>query len=276
MFSTFQPKPSNIVCMDEVVGRLNSKRIYRWFAKCPTTKVASGWLLSTVRNFLMARSLVRMVNRRLGFDPKIWVTDGLECYHTALLNEYPRKLRTIFLGRKPKPKTPWLTKDIEANCFLISKRDNVLVVEKGLEKPEQHMIIDDKRHYTTTIMTVLALFNKHKASIVCIMAPEKSIPFMCFSERFIKATKKDGYVYHTIGSCTNGNSWAEAMSKMIKRRIKWFDRSSRSFESAKLIFNIQMIVYNAFNTMGELDGKSPFEAAGVIRRTHKEIWNTLL
>lgn len=222
-------------------------------AKDPYTKVIVGWNVPGVESFLSTYSLEKMVVRN-GVNPRIWVSDGKEGYHNGLIAIYedpdfyrtPNKpvlyhgdvLRAVYLARKPSPKG--ISEWVESHTYEIKKNGTYLVAYKDLVNPAEAFVMDDERHFTTTIEMALTLFEDCDAQIICL-PKEKIIRFRDFATRFLTATKNDGRVYHFIGTGTVGNPWAESSAKMLKRRYRWFDHNTRSAYSAAHRLNVQMM-----------------------------------
>jgi hypothetical protein len=267
----------------------SSGRLCYSTAKDPFTKVIAGWNVSGVESFLSAYPLEKMVIKN-GINPKIWVSDGKEGYHNGLVAIYedpdiyctPNKpvlyrgdvLRTVYLARKPSPNG--LSRWVEAHTYEIRKDGGYLVAYRDLINPVRALTVEDERHFTTTILMTLELFEDYDAQIVCL-PKEKIIRFRAFATRFLSATEKDGKVYHFIGTGTIGNPWAESSAKMLKRRYHWFDHNSRSAYSAGHRLNVQMMVYNIFTPlrMGDNTWLSPFHYAGAYYEDYDEAWNVL-
>lgn len=234
--------PSEVTCLDIVHGKCNKKKVYYWHGKCPYTKTLSGWYLSATRSKAIATRLVNSIFRNLGYDPKIWVSDGEQSFHTALKKKYKKKLRTVYLCRKP---ADWHMKPgVVNNSFVIEGKGDYIIVKRNLQKMESILKYRDESGYERITSIVLNLFNNHKARIVCINYKYRISPFKNFYKRFVHETEDDGYIYHFIGSCDSGNSWAESTGRKIKRRNKWFDNNLRSLRSGKLTFHLRMIVEN--------------------------------
>lgn len=278
IFEVFQPDSVDIFHADEVESNEKGKSVYRLFVRGGgNCKVVYAWGYSQVRNYLVICSLVKSAIKHNRKNPKIWVTDGLCSYHSALIGQYGKdKVRTVFIGRSSDKDIQWLNSEEKQRVYSISKSGTNLIIYQGLVNKYKVEEIEDSRHYTTTIETVLRLFSEANASCVFIQASEKTLPFTKFSQRFINATKGDDFIYHFIGHCTNGNTFAEIISRIITRRISWFDETTDSTYSARLIYNLQMIVYNLFNSVGGPDGPSPFEEMGVKLGTHEETWKKIL
>lgn len=273
IFRYFEPQPSPVVCMDITIETLCGEEIYKWFGKCPYTKIASGWLLSEDRGADNAEELERMIIDNINFQPKIWVSDGEYSFHTALLRIYsPFTVRTIYLGRAPKEND---LKDHHArNTYMINKKGDQLLVEKNIISPFTHEITSDENGYEKITRMTLDLFNEERAHAVCLMSPYKFIPFKNFCKRFLYETRNDNNIYHFIGTGSWGNPWAESLAKLIKKRYKWLDRPRR-INSGRALFNVQMVLYNLFHCMDELGGKTPFEYSGGQVIDEKQRWDIL-
>lgn len=273
IFRLLKPKPSPVVCMDIAHGKLNGEEVYRWYGKCPYTKIISGWVLSQSRDQHWAERLERMIIRNLGFSPKIWVSDGEASFHSGLKTIY-RKIRTVYLGRKPEEGN--ITTPVARNTYIITREDRYLIVEKGLWNPEVVLVYRDEKGYGRLVSIILHLFEQKKAKTVCVMSKYRLAPFKNFCKRFLYETKVDGRVYHFIGNCNLGNPWAEGTARTIKRRNKWFDNNIRSLDSGRLLFNLQMIIYNVFHRMEELGWKSPFKFGEAEFDGYEDAWKVLL
>jgi hypothetical protein len=278
IFNLFRPAATEIVHLDEVQSWELKKPVFRWFVRgSGENKVAYAWALTKTRNFMAARSIVDATIRHNHGDPKIWVSDGLPEYHTALISKYGGdRVRTVFLDRNPEKKIDWFTNDIMNRIYSISREGNTLVVSKGISDPKTLCKIADRRHYTTTIRTILSLFRKYDASCVYIQASEKTLPFHEFSERFLKEDRRSRFIYHFVGHCTNGNTAAEIFAHRIAHRISWYDEQSHSAKSSRKIFNLQMVVYNLFTKLKCLGGRSPFESAGARTFNNRKMWNMMI
>lgn len=278
IFDLFRPASTEIVHLDEIKSWELKKPVFRWFVRgSGENKVAYAWGLTRTRNFMAARSIVDMTIRHNHGDPKIWVSDGLPEYHTALISKYGKnRVRTVFLDRNPEKKIDWFTNDIINHIYSISKEGNALIVSKGLSKQRVFYQVADRRHYTTTIRTILSLFRKYDASCVYIQASEKTLPFHEFSQRFLKQVRRSRFICHFIGHCTNGNTTAEIFAHRIAHRNSWFDEQSHSTKSSRKIFNLQMVVYNLFTKLKCLGRRSAFESAGARTYNNGKMWNMML
>ena len=232
--------PSKVVCLDIVHGKRNKEKVYYWHGKCPYTKIPAGWYLSATRSKTIAKRLVNNVVKNLSFDPKIWVSDGEQSFHVALEERYGNKLRTVYLCRKPEE---WhLKSSIVRNSYIIEGDGNYILVKKNIENPITILKYRDESGYERITSIVLSLFNHHRAKIVCINYKYRISPFKNFYKRFLHETKDDGFIYHFIGSCDSGNSWAESTGRKIKKRNRWFDNNLRSLKSGKLILHLRMVI----------------------------------
>lgn len=278
VFDFFQPRPTDIIHLDEVVSHEGGNNVYRWFARgSNTNKVTYAWGVSKVRNFLFASAMINMTIRHNHKDPKIWVSDGLTEYHTSLTGHYGKEqIRTVFMGKTMENDIIWMTTDEKKRVFSISKDKDFLVISQGLSEPQEVYRTIDCRHYTTTIETILSLFHSHNASCVFIQAFEKTLPFREFSKRFLEHTQDDHFSYHFIGHATNGNTMAEIFSRRIAHRLSWHNELTQSTVSSRKIFNLQMIIYNMFTKLKCLANRSPFEAEGVRLESDENTWNALL
>jgi len=278
IFDLFHPASTEIVHLDEVKSWELKNPVFRWFVRgSGENKVTYAWALTKTRNFMAARSIVDATIRHNHGDPKIWVSDGLPEYHTALISKYGKdRVRTVFLDRNPEKKIDWFTNDIMNRLYSISREDNTLIVSKGFSEPKVFRRIADRRHYTTTIRTILSLFRNHDAACVYIKASEKTLPFHEFSQRFLKRVRRSRFIYHFIGHCTNGNTTAEIFARRITHRNSWCDEQSHSTKSSRKIFNLQMVVYNLFTKLRCLGGRTPFEAAEARTFNNDKMWNMML
>ena len=163
-----------------VHGKYNKKKVYYWHGKCPYTKIPSGWYLSATRSKTIATRLVKFIIRNLHFDPKIWVTDGEQSFHTALEKQYSKRLRTVYLCRKPEEYH--LKPSIVENSYPVEGDGDYILVKKGLLKPETILKCRDESGYERITKIVLNLFNRRNANIVCINYKYRISPFKNFAQ----------------------------------------------------------------------------------------------
>lgn len=228
---------SKVICLDIVYGVYNSKEVYYFIGKCPYTTYPAGWVVATVRTHTIAERLERRIRRNLGYDPKIWISDGETSFHTGLENIYGTRLRTIYLGSKPSKNT--INRYYDRRTYFIYKDEDNLVVKRGYFAQNFFAAHKDEPGYGVLVSVILDLFNNQKAEYVCISTKYKISPLKNFCKRFVYESRNDKHVYHFIGSCKT-NGWVERLAKDVKKRNHWFDNNIRSLYCAKKFFDLRM------------------------------------
>jgi transposase-like protein len=275
IYELFKPGLSPVICQDVVWC---GEHCY-YVGKDPVTRCVPHILPCLNENYENAYQFEREKVLNIGFIQKILVTDGDVDFDRALRvlaieNGRYDRVRTIWLGRTPRE--GGLTTWREQRTYLITKIGTKLLIEKGVTSPRREFNVDDERHHTTTIETVLNIFSEHNPYVVCIMSPEKYIHFKPFIARFLNAVKDDDYIYHFIGTGFHGNPWAETICKIIKRRERWCYFGMKSIDSMRLREKLRMIYYNVFLPQEQLCGQPPFRFAKANYKTCDEAWEILL
>lgn len=253
---------------------------HAFVTKDPITKIVPYLWLNLERGETSMMNYVTDVTEKIGFFPKIWISDADTAIHNAIckrsIHYRPqiKGVRTIWLGRIPKDGKR--TQNDERSTYTIELHGtDHLRVWKGTVSPSLCETIKRDRHHLTGIQKALQIFQERKPSIVCLRPAELFIHSLPFLKRLHQETEGDGYVYHIVGTGTWGNNWAERTCRMVMRRADWCNGPDRVSENQQATVYLQGLFYNLLTPQNQLGNLSPFRFAGA-EYTEEVIWDNLL